>query len=71
MVLEQLVQKELDKGEILTFGRGLLYEYFRSKCNAQVGTRTCRNFGQKTTIIADRLLRSHMYLISKSPMTRL
>ena len=31
MVLEQLVQKELDKGEILTFGRGLLYEYFRSK----------------------------------------
>ena len=32
-VLEQLVQKELDKGEILTFGTGLLYEYFRSKCH--------------------------------------
>jgi hypothetical protein len=30
-VLEQLVQKELDKGEILGFGRGLLHEHFQSK----------------------------------------
>ena len=40
-------------------------------CNAQVGTRTCRNLGQKTTIIADRLLHSHTYLISEPPVTRL
>ena len=28
MVLEQLVQKKLNKGKIFTFKRGLLYKYF-------------------------------------------